>query len=99
MKKGNLKVALMLLVGIAALGAAQAFAASGGLQKAQGATDEIKTAIYAIVGSAAGLYLLYLGIMAKMGRQSWSEFFMGLFQVALVGASFVLAAYFWGLFA
>lgn len=99
MSKVNLKTVMVVLLALTALGSVEAFAANGGLQKAQTATDEIKTMIYAIVGSASGLYLLYIGIMAKMGKQSWSDFFMGMFQVAIVGASLVLGTYFWGLFA
>lgn len=96
MKKTSLVALGLLLI----LGAAEAFAGgTGGLTKAQGAMDDIKTAVYAIVGSASGLYLIYLGVMAKINKGAWSDFFMGIFYVALVGGSIALGAWAWTMFA
>ncbi len=57
----------------------------------------IRTAIYAAAGVGSGLYLLWLGIMAKVEKKSWGDFGMGVVHVALLGASIVLAAWAWSI--
>jgi len=79
---------------------ATAFAATtGGLPKVQTALEEIKTGLYAVVGVAAVIYLLWLGVMAFSEKKSWSDFGWGVVYVAAVGASVSIASWAWTLFA
>jgi type IV secretory pathway VirB2 component (pilin) len=72
-----------------------AFAQLGGLQKATTTAQDVTTGVYAFVGACAGLYLLYLCIMAFMERKQWSDVFMGVVHVAIAGGSVVLGAWAW----
>lgn len=87
-------------------GAAIAFAlmtsnafALGGLDTANSTAADVRTGVYALVGTLAGVYLLYLGIMAKTERKSWADFGWGVVHVAAVGGSLALATWAWSLFA
>ena len=73
--------------------------AAGGLSKATDTANDVKTGIYAFVGASAGLYLLYVGILAKTEKKSWADFGWAVVHVALVGASISLATWAWSLFA
>ncbi|MDM0029123.1 TrbC/VirB2 family protein [Variovorax saccharolyticus] len=89
-------VTVLLLVSMHGLSLAGTI---GGLQKAQSTTEDIKIGLYALVGSGAGLYLLYLGLMAKLERKSWSDFGMGIVHVGVVGAALTLGTWAWAMFA
>lgn len=70
----------------------------GGLTTATNTASAISSGFYALVGVFAGIYLLYLAVMAKIERKSWSDFGMGVVHVAAAGGSVVLAAWAWSLF-
>jgi TrbC/VIRB2 pilin len=72
--------------------------ALGGLDKAAGAAEEIKDGMFALLGIFAGLYLMYLGLMAWTEKKSWSDFGWGVVHVAAVGAAGVLADWAWTAF-
>lgn len=90
----------MSAVGVAlvlALFQSSAFAL-GGLDKATSTAQDIKTGLYALVGVAATIYLIYLGAMAFTERKSWADFGWGVVYVSLVGAAVALGAWAWALF-
>lgn len=71
----------------------------GGLQTATTAADDIRTGLYGLAGAIAGIYILWLGLMAKTEKKSWSDFGWGVVHVSLVGAAVALATWAWSLFA
>lgn len=73
--------------------------ALGGLDKAASTATEIKTGLYTLVGIAALIYMIYLGIMAMTEKKSWSDFGWGVVHVAAVGGAVALATWAWSLFA
>lgn len=73
--------------------------ALGGLDKATSTAKDIQTGIYTFVGVTSIIYLLYLFLMAKLEKKSWSDFGMGVVHVAIGGGSISLATWAWGLFA
>lgn len=95
-QKKTIPLALLLL----SFGAT-AFAASGGtggLATAQATASNVQIAIYSFVGACAGIYLIWIGVMAWVDKKTWSDFGMGVVHVAVVGAAGVLANWGWSLF-
>jgi TrbC/VIRB2 pilin len=73
--------------------------ALGGLDKAKTAADDIKTGLYALVGTVAIIYLIWLGVMAFAEKKSWADFGWGVLYVSLVGAATAIGGWAWSLFA
>lgn len=71
----------------------------GGLQTATTAADDIRTGLYALAGAIAGIYIIWLGLMAKTEKKSWADFGWGVVHVSLVGGAVALATWAWTLFA
>ena len=98
----SIRTVLTGLTGLALAGAQGAAFATpggvGGLATAQGQASAIQTALYAVVGVLAAIYLIWLGVMAWADKKNWGDFGMGVVYVALVGASGVLATWAWGMF-
>jgi hypothetical protein len=70
----------------------------GGLNTATTTATSIRTGLFAFVGVLAGIYLIYLAIMAKSDKKTWGDFGMGVVHVAIAGASIVLGEWAWNLF-
>ena len=70
----------------------------GGIQAAQSAGDDLKTGLFALVGSLAGLYLLYLAVMAWTEKKSWSDFGFGIIYVGVAGGALTLASWAWTMY-
>ena len=87
--------AFLLSAGNAALAAGGGV---GGLNTATSTASNVQIAMYSLAGACAGIYLLYLGMMAWTERKTWSDFGMGVVYVALVGAAGVLATWAWSMF-
>ena len=93
------QTALFAVFALALSGTAFAAAgAAGGLTTAQTTATTVQTALFAFVGACAGIYLLYLGLMAWADKKTWADFGMGVVYVALVGGSVALATWAWALF-
>lgn len=98
---GSLQMRRLYALGVAGLLAffhSSAFAL-GGLDKATSTALEIKIGLYALVGVAAAVYLIYLAAMAFTERKSWADFGWGVVYVSLAGATLALASWAWSLFA
>lgn len=72
--------------------------ALGGIDKANTAAGDIKAGFYTLVGTCAGIYLLWLVVQAFTEKKSWSDFGWGVVWVAVAGAALTLADYGWALF-
>jgi hypothetical protein len=72
--------------------------AAGGLEKAKTVADSIKTGMYALLGAAAGLYLIYLVVMAFTEKKQWSDVAWGVVHVGVAGAIIAIADWAWTLF-
>ena len=68
---------------------------SGGLSTAQSSVSEITTAVYALVGVAAGAYLLWQAVLCWNGKKDWSDMIPALVHVAVAGGSITAAAWAW----
>ena len=71
---------------------------AGGLGTATQTASNVQIALFAFVGACAGIYLLYLGLMAWADKKTWADFGMGVVHVAGVGGSVALATWAWSLF-
>jgi hypothetical protein len=80
------------------LASSPAFALKG-LATAKTTLTTISTELYAVVGILAVVYLLWVGVQAKMEKKSWSDFFWAIAHIALVGSVLLLAPWAWSLFA
>jgi hypothetical protein len=69
------------------------------LTAAQTAASSVQTGVYAIVGTLAIIYLLYLGVMAFTEKKTWGDFGWGVVYVSFVGGSIALGTWAWSLFA
>ena len=76
-----------------------AFAAVGGLNKANSVAEDIKTGAFALLGTGALCYLVYLAFMAFTEKKTWSDFGWGVIHVAVAGACIALGTWAWSLFA
>lgn len=74
-------------------------AASGGLSKANTVMQDVQTGLYALVGTAAVIYLIYVAIMAFTEKKSWSDFGWAIVHVSVAGASVAIATWAWNAFA
>lgn len=70
----------------------------GGLTTANTTMQTISTAIYTLVGTAAAIILLFVGIQVWLDKKQWSDFFETVAKVAVVGGVPVLAVWAWGVF-
>jgi hypothetical protein len=96
----NVRAALffaLLTVGNAAL-AGTSGGGMGGLTTATTTASSIQSGLFAFVGVCAGIYLIYLAVMAKADKKTWGDFGMGVVHVSIAGASVVLASWAWNLF-
>jgi hypothetical protein len=94
--KLTIKTAVLTL--IAAI-ASTSVIAGGGLNAATTAATTFQTWLYSFIGIGSGIYMLYVGAMAKSGKKSWGDFGMGVLHVAAVGGSLAVATWAWSLFA
>lgn len=68
---------------------------SGGLNTAKSSVSEITTSVYALVGVAAGAYLLWQAVLCWNGKKDWSDMVPALVHVAVAGGSITAAAWAW----
>jgi hypothetical protein len=76
-----------------------AYAAVGGLDKANTLAQDIKTGAFALLGTGALIYLIYLAFMAFTEKKSWSDFGWGVVHVAVAGGVIALGNWAWTAFA
>lgn len=69
---------------------------TGGLSTAKSSVSEITTSVYALVGVAAGAYLLWQAVLCWNGKKDWSDMVPALVHVAVAGGSITAAAWAWG---
>lgn len=72
---------------------------SGGLNTAKSSVSEITTSVYALVGVAAGAYLLWQAVLCWNGKKDWSDMVPALVHVAVAGGSITAAAWAWSVLA
>jgi hypothetical protein len=94
----SIKAKVVGLAALALTNVAMAQTVPGGLTTAKNTASGIQTGVYEFVGVFAGIYLLYLAVMAKIERKAWADFGMGVVHVSLAGGAVVLAAWAWALF-
>lgn len=68
---------------------------SGGLDTAKTQVTTIRTALYAIVGIGAGLYLLWQAVLCWNGKKDWSDMVPAIIHVAIAGGAITLATWAW----
>ena len=68
---------------------------SGGLDTAKTQVTAIRTALYAIVGIGAGLYLLWQAVLCWNGKKDWSDMVPAIIHVAIAGGAITLATWAW----
>lgn len=92
---GRLVVAtpLFMLAGTATAGLTE------GLTTAKTKTQEITTAAYALIGVAAGAYLLWQAVLCWNGKKDWSDMVPAIIHVAIAGAAITLATFAWEMLA
>lgn len=90
------KAVLAMLLCFASPGWAQS--ALGGLQKAKSVGEDIKTGLYALLGTAALIYLVYLAFMAFTEKKTWSDFGWGVVYTSVAGAVISIGAWAWTAF-
>ncbi|EPN0316289.1 TrbC/VirB2 family protein [Vibrio vulnificus] len=73
--------------------------ANGGFSKATDVAEDIKVELYAFLGVVVFIYLMYNVIMAKLGKQQWSDVLIALGHVALAGGVIAGATWAWNIFA
>lgn len=88
---GRAVVALPLL---AMAGSASA-GLTEGLTTAKSKTQEITTAAYALIGIAAGAYLLWQAVLCWNGKKDWSDMVPAIIHVAIAGGALTLATFAW----
>lgn len=94
--KSKIKTVALTLIAAIASGSVMA---GGGLAAASTAATTFQTWLYSFIGICSGIYMLYVGAMAKSGKKSWGDFGMGVLHVAAVGGSLAVATWAWSLFA
>lgn len=72
--------------------------AAGLSNQGQSELNSIKTWLYGCLGIAAFIYIMYLIVMAFLGKGEWRDAIIGLMQVAGAGAVLVIVDYMWQLF-
>ena len=77
--------------------AAPAFAI-GGLDKANDLAQQIQTGAYALLGTGASLYLIYMVLMAFTEKKTWADFGWAVVYVCIAGAVLALASWAWSAF-
>lgn len=77
---------------------AQVHAATGGLSKAQGWVEEFKVGLYALIGAASALHLLYIFIQIKLERKQWPHFTTAVIWIAIGGACLTIGDFAWSFF-
>lgn len=70
-------------------------AAGGGMAVATSTAEAFKTGLFAFVGVAAVIYMIYMGLMAFTEKKSWSDFGWAIVHVGAAGASVTLANWAW----
>lgn len=87
------QVSLMLSV---LLLSTPAFASlQGGIDKAKSGMNILVTGFFGLVGTAAGLYLLWIFVQCWRGRADWGELLTAFAWIAGAGSALVLAAWLW----
>jgi hypothetical protein len=71
--------------------------AGTGLGDASTSIQSFQGWLLPLVGITSVIYLLYLGILAKTGKKTWSDFGMGVVHVAVLGSIPVLGSWAWNL--
>ncbi|GIU48878.1 hypothetical protein TUM4438_31260 [Shewanella sairae] len=95
-KKSTLTVTAATMLLLILTGSA---VAAGGLDPLINETEKAKDKLYQFLGVAAFVYLMYNVIMAKIGKQDWSDVFMALAKVAGAGGILAAGTFAWGMFA
>ncbi|PIT60466.1 hypothetical protein [Snodgrassella alvi] len=92
----KLKPKLSWLIILFFTGFAQCAMAAGGLNASQGVSmvNDIRTAIYVIVGGIAGLCLLWQFVQGWGGRKTWTDIGETCIWIFCAGGSFVIAGWF-----
>lgn len=72
---------------------------AGGLDAGTTAATDFRDWFATFVGVAAGVYLLYRGIMAWSNKIQWIDFGSSVAMVAVTGGAIVLADWAYGVFA
>ena len=80
---------LFLVAGTASAGLTE------GLSTAKSKTQEITTAAYALIGVAAGAYLLWQAVLCWNGKKDWSDMVPAIMHVAIAGGAITLATWAW----
>ncbi|MES2206793.1 MAG: conjugal transfer protein [Pseudomonadota bacterium] len=94
--KLNIKTVVLTLIAVITSASVMA---GGGLAAASTAATTFQTWLYSFLGICSGIYMLYVGAMAKAGKKSWGEFAMGIVHVAVVGGGLAAATFAWSIFA
>jgi hypothetical protein len=100
MQNKKASVALLFLLAFAATSAIASGTAgtTGGLTTAQTTATSVQTGFFALVGACAGLYVLYVGVMAFTEKKTWADFGWSIIHVVAVGGSLAAATWAWGIF-
>lgn len=72
--------------------------ANGGFDTMTDTATDIKMGLYGLLGVGCFSYLMYHIIMAKMGKEQWSDVLMALGHVVLAGGSLVAVSWAWNIF-
>lgn len=73
-----------------------AFATSA-LATVEGGVKTAQTAIYALLGTGAAVYLLVKGFMLKINKIGWNDLMMSLITCGVIAGLPALATWFWGI--
>lgn len=98
MKKYNRAVQVLLLLGVCGVAFAGTAGTTGGLSTANQTAENVKVGLFALLGTCAALYMIYLAFMAFTEKKSWSDFGWGIVHVAGAGGAVAVATWAWGLF-
>lgn len=71
--------------------------ATGALATVQGGVKTAQTAIYALLGTGAAVYLLVKGFMLKINKIGWNDLMMSLVTCGVIAGLPALATWFWGI--
>ena len=86
----------LVLAGVFALAASQAFAAGGGgggFNEVNNMATTIRTAIYTLVGILAGICLVWQCYLGFAGRKTWTDIAETSIYIIAAGASLAFAGY------
>jgi TrbC/VIRB2 pilin len=70
----------------------------GGLDTAKTTLSSIKNYLYAFLGVAAMIYLMYVAVQCFTEKKQWGDLGMAVVQVTVVGAIIVIGSWAWTLF-